>query len=88
MFDVSMLDVVLQNAWVFYHINKDEVDESLPPLTCNFSENIHRKANQPQAMKEFRVSHQVSVIRWHIIRCHRENKACVRCERITSGAAL
>ena len=30
--------VVLQNAWVFYHINKDEVDESLPLIACNFSE--------------------------------------------------
>ena len=38
MFDVSMLDVVLQNAWVLYHINEDEVDESLPLLACNFSE--------------------------------------------------
>ena len=38
MFDVSMLDVVLQNAWVLYHINKDEVDESLPPQAFNFSD--------------------------------------------------
>ena len=36
-FDVSMLGVVLQNIWVLYHINKDEVDESLPLLACNFS---------------------------------------------------
>ena len=38
MFDVSMLDVVLKNAWVLYHINKDEVDESLPLLACYFPE--------------------------------------------------
>ena len=38
MFDVSMLDVVHLNAWVLYYINKDEVDESLPPLGGNFSE--------------------------------------------------
>ena len=38
MFDVSMLDVVLQNAWVLYHVNKDEFDEPLPPLACNFYE--------------------------------------------------
>ena len=33
-----MLDVVFQNAWVLYHINKDEVDESLLLIACNFSE--------------------------------------------------
>ena len=38
MFEVSILDVVLQNAWVLYHINKDEVDESLPLLACYFPE--------------------------------------------------
>ena len=38
MFDVSMLDVALQNACVLYHINKDEVDESLSLLACNFLE--------------------------------------------------
>ena len=38
MVDVLMLDVVLQNAWVLFHINKDEVDESLPLLDCNFLE--------------------------------------------------
>ena len=38
MFDVLMLDVVLRNAWVLYHINKDEIDESLPLLACNFLE--------------------------------------------------
>ena len=38
MFDVSMLDVALQNAWMLYNINKDEVNESLPLLTCNFLE--------------------------------------------------
>ena len=38
MFDVSMLDVVLQNAWVLYHIDKDEFNESLPLLTCSFLE--------------------------------------------------
>ena len=27
-----MVDVVLQGVWVLYHINKDEVDESLPLL--------------------------------------------------------
>ena len=38
MLDVSMLNVVVQKAWVLYHINKDEVDESLPFLACNFPE--------------------------------------------------
>ena len=38
MFEVSILDVVLQNAWVLHHINKDEVDESLPLLACYFPE--------------------------------------------------
>ena len=38
MFDVSMLDVALQNACVLYHISKDEVDESLSLLACNFLE--------------------------------------------------
>ena len=33
-----MVDVVLQNAWVLYHINKDEGIESLSLLPCNFSE--------------------------------------------------
>ena len=42
MFDVSMLNVVLQNAWVLYHINKDEVDESLPLLACNFQMYVMR----------------------------------------------
>ena len=32
-----LVDVVLQSAWVLYHINKDESDESLPLLACNFS---------------------------------------------------
>ena len=32
-----MVDVVFQNAWVMYHINKDEGDESLPLLACTFS---------------------------------------------------
>ena len=47
MFDVSMLDVVLQNAWVLYHISKDEVDESLPHLAsaCNFLEIFNGKQN-------------------------------------------
>ena len=27
-----MVDVVLQRVWVFYHIKKDEGDESLPLL--------------------------------------------------------
>ena len=38
MFDVLMLSVALQNAWMLYNINKDEGDESLPLLTCNFLE--------------------------------------------------
>ena len=38
MFHVLMLDVVLQNACVLYHINNDEVDGSLPLVACNFLE--------------------------------------------------
>ena len=47
MFDVSMLDAVLQNASVLYHISKDEVDESLPHLAsaCNFLEIFNGKQN-------------------------------------------
>ena len=74
-----MVDVVLQNAWVLYHINKDEGDESLSLLACNFFD---------RTMSEFRMSHQMPVMRWHIIRCHLKNKACVRCTRITSDAAV
>ena len=32
-----MVDIVLQNTWALYHINKVEGDESLPLLACNFS---------------------------------------------------
>ena len=41
---VWIWDVVIQGAWIFYRINKDKSDESLPLLTfrrrcqCNFSE--------------------------------------------------
>ena len=43
MFDVSILDVVLQNAWVLFfrmhgYFSKDKVDEFLPLLACNFLE--------------------------------------------------
>ena len=31
-----MVDVVLQNAWVLYHISKVEGDVSLPLLAYNF----------------------------------------------------
>ena len=38
-----MIDVVLQNAWVLLDINKDEGDESLPLLACNFSKIFKKK---------------------------------------------
>ena len=38
-----MVDVVLQNAWVLHHINKDEGDESLPLLACTFSEMFKKR---------------------------------------------
>ena len=53
-----------------------------------FSWNIQRKANQPRTMKEFRMSHQMSVMRWHIIRCHLKIKACVTSAKITSDDAV
>ena len=40
-----MVDVVLQNAWVLYHINKDEGDESLPLLACNISKIFKKNQN-------------------------------------------
>ena len=44
---VCLNDVVLQNAWVLYHINKDEGDESLPLLACNFSKIFKGSQNVP-----------------------------------------
>ena len=76
-----MIDVVLQNAWVLYDINKDEGDESLPLLACNFSKIFKKK-------KKIRMSHRMSVMRWHITRCHLKDKASVRCEKITSDGAV
>ena len=73
-----MVDVVFQNAWVLHHINKDECDESLPLLACNFSKIFKGSQN----------SHQMSVTRQHINRCHLKNKACVRCPKITSDDAV
>ena len=35
-----MVGVVLQNAWVLHHINKDEGNESLSLLPCNISERL------------------------------------------------
>ena len=40
-----MIDVVLQNAWVLYDINKDEGDESLPLLDCNFFKILKKNQN-------------------------------------------
>ena len=42
-----MVDVVLQYAWVLYHINKDEGDESLSLLACSFPEIFIRLQNVP-----------------------------------------
>ena len=74
-----MIDVVLQNAWVLLDINKDEGDESLPLLACNFFKIFKKK---------IRMSHRMSVMRWYITRCHLKDKACVRCEKITSDGAV
>ena len=92
-----MVDVVLQNAWVFHHINNDECDESLPLLACNFSEIFKGEQiilepfrNSECLLSDvcYEVSHQMSVMRWHIIRCHRKNKACIKCTKIASDAAV
>ena len=42
-----MVDVVLQYAWVLHDINKDEGDESLSLLACNFPEIFIRIQNVP-----------------------------------------
>ena len=44
---VCLNDVVLQNAWVLYDINKDEGDESLPLLACNFFKIFKKKSECP-----------------------------------------
>ena len=45
-----MIDVVLQNAWVLHDINKDEGDESLPLLACNFSKILKKNQNVPSGV--------------------------------------
>ena len=35
-----MAEVILQNAWVWYHINKDEGDESPPVLATRRNVNV------------------------------------------------
>ena len=42
-----MAHVVLQNTWVLYHINKDEGDQYLPLLACNFSKLFKESQNVP-----------------------------------------
>ena len=44
---VCLNDVVLQNAWVLYDINKDEGDESLPLLAFNFFKIFKKKSECP-----------------------------------------
>ena len=63
--------------------------------SLQFFWNIQRKADHPRAMQEFRMSHQMSVMRWHIIRCHlkKQNmcKVCknnFRCRYVTCRANL
>ena len=65
---VWMVNVVLHGVRVLHRINKDKDDESLPLLSfqkdvvCVILWKIHRKADYPRAIQEFKISLQMFVI--------------------------
>ena len=87
MLDVSMLNVVVQNAWVLHHIIKDEVDESLPLLACNFPEIFKGKQIPSNHGGIQNVSSDACYEVAHY-QVPSKKKACVRCARITADVAV
>ena len=73
-----MVDIVLQYAWVLYHINKHEGDESLSLLACSFPEIFMRLQNVLSNVCYEVAHYQVSS----------KNQASARSEKLTSGAAV
>ena len=62
------------------HINKDEGNEI--QCKCNYFWSIQRKADHPQVVQEFELSHHMSVvITKSIVKCLLENKTGVRCAK-------